>query len=123
MSNRRWCLIAGGLLGALGVVLGALGAHGFDLTTSERYSYSVAVRYQLIHAVLLVALGAGRWVEGVTTWLPITFITGTVLFSGSIYGLLFFEWSTILAPLTPIGGVLMILAWVILVIEAIRIVF
>jgi uncharacterized membrane protein YgdD (TMEM256/DUF423 family) len=77
----------------------------------------------LIHAVLLVALGAGRWVEGVTGWLPITFITGTVLFSGSIYGLLFFEWSTILAPLTPIGGVLMILAWVILVIEAIRIVF
>jgi uncharacterized membrane protein YgdD (TMEM256/DUF423 family) len=59
MNGRTW-LAAGGILGALGVTLGAFGAHGLDdyLTdTGQAANYETAVRYQMYHALALVLVG------------------------------------------------------------------
>ena len=106
-------LSAGALLGVTGVVLGALGAHGGAL--SESSSWDTAVHYQLIHAVVLVALGlVHNEVQSlskaylVAGWLM---VAGVLLFSGSIY-LLVLGGPSWLGPVTPLGGVCFIVGWV-----------
>lgn len=103
-------LTLGALLGTIGVVMGAFGSHLLEdrLDPEQLDAYHTAVRYQMIHALLLVAIGLGA------TDLPGTmvglFVAGVVLFSGSIYGLVLTEW-WFLGPVTPIGGTLLIVAW------------
>src|SRR5476651_2522880 len=105
MSNKRdispKIVTIGAILGALGIVLGAFGAHALQNRLEARGMVSVwdtAVKYQLFHAVALVALAG--WLEarlarvptgsglecsirGVAWW----FVAGILLFSGSLYGL------------------------------------
>ncbi len=105
------------LLAATGVLLGALGAHALKtvLTPDQLLSFETAVRYQLYHALALLVI------QGINVNNPLRNITtinncmlaGTVCFSGSIY-LLLATHIKALGPITPIGGLLLITAWILL---------
>jgi uncharacterized membrane protein YgdD (TMEM256/DUF423 family) len=107
----------GALVGGLAVAAGAFGAHALrDHLAPERLvQYELAVRYQLYHALALLAVGwaAYRW-PGATVhaagWL---FIVGIVIFCGTVYALAFGSprW---FGAITPIGGLSLIIAWALL---------
>lgn len=100
----------GPILLALGIVLGALGAHAFapHLEASALESYKTGVLYHLI--ISLVLLQSDRFSRPKLT--TALFAAGVLLFSGSIYLLALDEWMgislSILGPITPLGGLLMI---------------
>lgn len=103
------------LLGGLAVALGAFGAHALEgrLSAGDLATYETAVRYQFYHALALIAVVVvlGRWPQATAAiaagWL---FVAGIVIFSGSLYVLVFsgIRW---LGAITPIGGVAMIAGW------------
>lgn len=106
-------------MAAIGVALGALGAHALDnvLEPQALTSYLTAVRYQMYHAFALVLLGLYQMQTKQTTKAPHLLITfGVILFSGSIYGLTLLPLIDVsarwLGPITPIGGLLLIFGWV-----------
>lgn len=110
------------LLISLGIILGAFGAHGLKQVVSPEKvaSFEVGVRYQIYHgiALLILSLNASK-IEG-TLKVFLAFILGGILFfSGSIYLLalndLLVADLSFLGPLTPVGGVLMIAGWGVLV--------
>lgn len=108
-------ILAGvGLLGFLGVLGGAVGAHppGDFLDAPEaRESWNAAVWFQLFHVLAVMALAdwrppsLGRW-RGVAVCL----LAGTVLFSGSIYALAAGAPGAI-GPVTPAGGLVLLAGW------------
>lgn len=111
-------LLFGALYGLTSVILGALGAHAFKkLISSEKLlSFETGVRYQMYHALALLIFGFSlSFTTGLEKWACWGIIIGTFLFSVSIYFLSFSEyWNInlkILGPITPIGGVFMILGW------------
>ncbi len=114
--NHRHCLLAAGILGATGVGLGASGAHGplHDALAARGMAntWETAVRYQLLHAVALIAVGAWSRNAGgkLVGWAARGLTVGTILFSGSLYWLCFGgpRW---LGPVTPLGGVALIAGW------------
>jgi len=117
-----WISIAA-LLGALGVVLGAFGAHALRarLEPEELATWQTAVDYHLLHAVALLALSLWSHASGRAAGLaPALFLAGIVLFSGSLYGLVLGgpRW---LGPVTPLGGLCLIAAWLALAAQALRI--
>jgi len=97
----------GALFAALGVAAGAFGAHGLRAILAEPLLliYETAVRYQMYHALALVALGAlaGRLPPRAITVSGSLFTLGILLFSGSLY-LLVLTGTRPLGILTPIGG-------------------
>jgi uncharacterized membrane protein YgdD (TMEM256/DUF423 family) len=114
--SARGLLVAGCVSAFLGVAAGAFGAHGLQghLPADLLQVYDTGVRYQLLHALALVALAAvaGRWAAGgwgIVGWL---FVAGTVLFSGSLYALALtgVRW---LGAVTPFGGVAFLAGWAI----------
>jgi uncharacterized membrane protein YgdD (TMEM256/DUF423 family) len=107
------------------VLLGAFGAHALKsiLSPEKLQSYETGVRYQLIHGLALIALSiyCQQNLINYTTnkgigWAAHFFIVGTCLFSGSIYGLAILSviqpsWTFLLGPITPIGGLGLMLGW------------
>jgi len=119
--NRTFLLI-GALGGAVGVSLGAFGAHGLRGRVSPEMLtvFETGVRYHLYHALALVAIGSimdrlegGRLIVA-AGWL---FTAGIVLFSGSLY-LLALTGVTRLGAVTPVGGVAFLLGWACLAVAA-----
>jgi len=110
-SDSRFAAIAGALLAASGVGLGAFGAHGLKalLSVEGLGWWQTAVQYQMWQALGLVAIGAAR-LPGtrLSVWL---LALGTLIFSGSLY-LLALTGARWLGMVTPVGGVLMIAGWV-----------
>ena len=111
--NDRLPLLAGSLLAALGVMLGAFGAHGLRAALSPEALgwWQTGVQYQMWHAIGLVAIGAAR-LPG--TRLSVWLLTlGTLIFAASLYvmALTGARW---LGMVTPLGGVLMIGGWLVL---------
>ena len=104
----------GSALGLIGVALGAFGAHALKARLAPELlaTFEVGVRYQLIHALALLAVAwactrwSGRWTSA-SGWL---FIAGTLLFSGSLYALSLTGVRGI-GLVTPIGGVALLLGW------------
>jgi uncharacterized membrane protein YgdD (TMEM256/DUF423 family) len=114
---ERVFFIAGAALAALGVAAGAFGAHALRgrLTADMQIVFETGVRYHLIHALgmLAVAWAAARWpgqAMNAAGWL---FLTGTLLFSGSLYALSL-SGVRALGGLTPLGGIAFIAGWVLL---------
>ena len=104
--------VAGALLMAAAVALGAFGAHGLRARL-DAYSmgvYEKAVFYHFIHA--LGILLAAR--VPTACWL---FLAGIALFSGSLY-LLAVTGNRSLGAITPIGGVCFIAAWIVLAVKS-----
>jgi uncharacterized membrane protein YgdD (TMEM256/DUF423 family) len=102
------------ILGASGVALGALGSHALKETLTKRAtvaSWQTATIYQIFHATAILALAANG--DKVPALAGKLMAAGTLLFSGSIYGLsLGIGPRYILGPTTPIGGLLMVGGWV-----------
>lgn len=119
-------LVAGAILDGLGVALGAFGAHGLqNLTSDEKiiHGFQTGVQYQIYHALALIAVGIlfERLPNRFVKWAGNCFITGAVLFSGSLYLLTLFKiqesgLTKVVGPVTPLGGVFFILGWVFLLI-------
>jgi uncharacterized membrane protein YgdD (TMEM256/DUF423 family) len=110
---------AGALLMALGVILGAFGAHGLR-GRLDAYSMSVyekAVFYHFIHAlgILIVAIlpKTGTFSENAAGWVCTLLAAGIAIFSGSLYALAI-TGNRMLGAITPVGGVSMIAAWLLL---------
>ncbi|WP_028283225.1 DUF423 domain-containing protein [Olleya marilimosa] len=121
-------LLLGTILGLLSVVLGAFGAHGLKALVSAEavQSYETGVRYQMYHALLLLVIGSHSFVtQKSKTIIFYLVLSGILLFSGSIYGLATntltaFNFKSI-AFVTPIGGLLLILSWLVLLINILKI--
>jgi uncharacterized membrane protein YgdD (TMEM256/DUF423 family) len=114
----RFFFAIGAAFGLTGVAAGAFGAHGLrgHLPADRLDVYETAVRYQLVHALALLAVAwavtrwPGSW-PSAAGWL---FIAGTALFCGSLYALSFtgLRW---LGAITPFGGVAFLAGWACLV--------
>lgn len=111
-------LIIGAINAAMAVALGAFGAHGLEGKLTEKYMniWEKATTYQMYHALGLLIIGV---INGTTPlnlntagWL-MTF--GIIFFSGSLY-ILAVTQIKVLGAITPIGGVLFIAAWVLMII-------
>ena len=114
-------VIIASLLAMLTIVMGAFGAHGLKslISPDSLAVFQTGVTYQMYHALALLALALIpgleiKKVKGVFRF----FVFGTFFFSGSLYflalkSLLPFSVS-FLAPVTPIGGLLLILGWALL---------
>ena len=121
-------------MGAIGVALGAFGAHSLsDLLERLGYAgddlarrldiFDTAIRYQMLHAVALVLTGLAldrretRWWRA-AAWL---FLIGVLLFSGllKVMTLAGPSWNW-LGAVVPIGGISMILGWVALAVGALQ---
>ncbi|AUS05642.1 DUF423 domain-containing protein [Pseudotamlana carrageenivorans] len=124
--NKR-LLITGAVLGMLSIVFGAFGAHGLKTLIAESsiQTFETGVRYQMYHAFLLLIVGGTNFVslkaKKSVYWLV---LVGVILFSGSIYGLstntlTSFDFK-IIGFVTPIGGLLLILAWGFAVVNLIK---
>jgi len=113
----------GAVAAAIGVGLGAFGAHGLKARVSAEMLavFETAVRYHLIHALGLLAVGwaAGRWPGSWTQAAGILMVTGILLFSGSLY-LMTLTGVRWLGAITPLGGLAFIAAWVSLALAAFR---
>lgn len=121
-------LITAAILGALGVILGAFGAHAFSkvLTLEQLLSYKTAIKYQFYHLFLMIAVALVPLLKvklkSILFWL---IFTGVVLFSGSIYLLVLGEpvfgvsFKSI-GFITPIGGLLLIVAWIVFAVNLLK---
>ncbi len=115
-------LIIGSLLGALSVALGAFAAHQLKAVVSADVIqiFETAVKYQLYHALALLATGIllQQFPVKQLRWAGSLFITGIILFSGSLYVLCFIKHQQIPATwvgaITPFGGVCLIAGWILL---------
>ncbi len=124
---KQLVLIFGSIYGMLSVILGAFGAHAFKniLSPEKLTSFETGVRYQMYHAILLLVVGfALSFTTSVERWAAICIIVGVLLFSFSIYLLTFAEhWNLnlrFLGPITPLGGLFLIVGWVLLIVFFIK---
>lgn len=119
----RLLLTLAGLIGGLGVAAGAFGAHALRMRLAPRdlEIFETAVRYQLYHALALVAAAwvADRWPSPLANAAGGLFVAGIVVFSGSLY-LLVLTNTRWLGAVTPIGGVAFIAGWFCLALAAQR---
>lgn len=110
----RTFLFIGALLGGVGVGLGAFGAHGLRgrLTPDMLAVFETGVRYQMYHALALLAVSAAmpRYEGRLITIAGWAFTAGVFLFSGSLYALSL-SGIRVLGAITPIGGVLFLIGW------------
>jgi len=111
----KW-LAAAGFHGFCGVAFGAWAAHGaVDQIGVEATDWvKTGAAYQLWHAVALLALAMGPVSIGkMRAWAGACLCLGALLFSGSLYLLAILGWHG-LVFVTPLGGMLMLLGWLIL---------
>lgn len=116
-TTLRLCALFGGLA----VGLGAFAAHGMKdhYDPAQLQTFETGVRYQMYHALALFCCGVlGRLGArtGLAAWL---FLVGIVLFSGSLYALV---WTGVkgLGAVTPFGGVAFLAGWLVLAVTGTR---
>lgn len=115
ITKKSRCFIAvAALLGATAVMFGAYASHGLSAwaNPAQVSQVQVAVQYQLFHAVtlLIISLLSSVFLSRLLTISLYCFTLGTLCFSGSLYYLVFFG-SKLLVLVTPLGGLLLIIAW------------
>ena len=120
-------ITTGAVFGALGIIFGAFGAHALKKIFSEDQlkNFETGVKYQMYHALLLVIIGFNtQYITSYENLLFYSLTFGILLFSFSIYGLCISNALNkklkILGPITPIGGLLLLLSWVILILNSIN---
>jgi len=111
-------LIFGAIFGLLSVTFGAFGAHLLKkkLTSEQLQSFETGVKYQIYHAIVLLILGFQLNSKlALDNYIIYSFIIGIILFSFSIYGLVISSSQNkklkFLGPITPLGGLFLILGW------------
>ena len=116
--NTAWMQLCAGAFGFVAVALGAFAAHGLK-SKLDAYALDImatATQYLLLHAAVLLALSAipsGRW----TNLAALALATGALLFSGSLYALAFSGIKG-LGAITPIGGLLLLMGWGLVIVAA-----
>ncbi|PAJ72275.1 hypothetical protein CJF42_22080 [Pseudoalteromonas sp. NBT06-2] len=114
-------LMLGGLFAAFSVILGAFAAHGLKSKISEQaiVTFQTGVTYQMYHALALIlfTLVAKQGVP--LNWACGFLVAGIIFFSGSLYALAFtgVKW---FGPITPIGGIFFIIAWLLFIVQLYR---
>ena len=120
-------ITTGAVFGALGIIFGAFAAHALKKIFNEDQlkNFETGVKYQMYHALLLVIIGFN--IQHITSYENLLFYSltfGILLFSFSIYGLCISSALNkklkILGPITPIGGLLLLLGWVVLILNSIN---
>ena len=124
---QRKLLILGCVFGMLAVILGAFGAHGLKVVLTEESltSYETGVRYQFYHAFLALIIANTSFftdkTKNIVFWM---LLVGVLLFSGSIYLLTTSAITGVpiksFGFVTPIGGVFLILAWLVLILNILK---
>ncbi|MAO35875.1 DUF423 domain-containing protein [Mesonia oceanica] len=116
-------LIAAAVFGILAIVLGAFGAHALKkkFTEDQLSSFETGVKYQMYHAILLLIIGLNfPLVNILEQWMVFFIIVGVILFSFSIYGLCISSSRgkkiKILGPITPLGGLSLIIGWILMLV-------
>lgn len=116
---QKFFLQAGAILGALGVIVGAFGAHALKPTleaAGRMDTFETAVKYQFYHALALVLVGilmqnsaepSLKWYN----WAGYALLSGVIIFSGSLYTICF-TGIRAFGAVAPIGGTLMIIGWI-----------
>jgi len=115
---NKTIFLTGIILGISAVILGAFGAHGLEgkLDTDAIQTFETGVKYQMYHALFLLVLGSLKQLpEANKKWIFYLVVAGVFLFSFSIYflatnTLTSYDFATI-GFVTPIGGLLLIVAW------------
>ena len=119
----RWIVFLAGILGAIGVGIGAHAAHGLeDMLTKQGVAEAdvlkrleqcdIAVRYHMVHVVALLAIGVSTSRRGAATksFAAFFLLLGTALFSGGLYSMVYFgqmgHWAIV-----PSGGLCLIIGW------------
>jgi len=117
----QFTLLFSSILGALAVVLGAFGAHALKKILSEAQlkSFETGVKYQMYHALVLLIIGFNFNLETISEkYMVYCFTAGILLFSFSIYGLVIssakIKKIKFLGPVTPLGGLFLIVGWALL---------
>ncbi len=122
---ERKATILGALLMFVGVAAGAFGAHGLEGYFSQypdlKETYDTALLYQMIHSLglFIVAWVVVRYPSRPANWAGMLFLVGIVLFSGSLYLLVFTRVSW-LGSVTPFGGLAFLAGWLCLAYTAWR---
>ena len=117
-------LIIGAINAMLAVALGAFGAHGLEGKISEKYLelWKTGVQYQMFHAMglFVIAFLLSKFPQSslltASGWIM---FAGIVLFSGSLY-VLSTSGIKVLGAITPLGGVAFIVAWILIVVAAVK---
>lgn len=121
--NARQLIIAGSLNMVMGVGAGAFGAHGLKavLNPAQLAIWQTAVSYQQLHALGLILLGAlaSRLGSSAMARTGNCMLAGIVVFSGSLYALAL-SGIKLLGAITPLGGVALLAAWLMLAKAAYR---
>lgn len=117
----RTALTTGAIFAALAVILGAFGAHALKaiLDSTQLATFETGVRYQFYHSFALLATGIAYQFlpTKMLKWASTCFITGILMFSGSLYLLTMLKFGGDvgikgLGMVTPIGGLFFILGWI-----------
>src|SRR5687768_17388327 len=123
-----------GILGAIAVALGALGAHALKnqlpsglITVDQLNGFDTGVKYQMYHtlAMLLIVLLKNTYNSRFLNLAYHLFFWGIILFSGSLYFLCTrhltgMDWLKFLGPVTPLGGICFVAGWLCLCVSAIK---
>ncbi|MBT8448287.1 MAG: DUF423 domain-containing protein [Gammaproteobacteria bacterium] len=116
-NDHKWLGITAACFGLTAVALGAFGAHMLKaiVTTERLATWQTAIDYQMFHtiALLLILVLQQQTPSKRLSHIAVCFILGVVIFSGSLYALVLTD-TPWLGAITPIGGVLMIAGWALL---------
>lgn len=122
----KFFLIAGAVNALLSVAFGAFGAHLLEGRVADKYldTWQTAVQYQMFHSIglIVVAILMSSSLLGSLSslsWAGYLMLAGIVIFSGSLY-VLSLTGIGVLGAITPIGGVAFIVAWVMVIIAAVK---
>ncbi len=118
---NKFFLQSGAILGALGVLIGAFGAHALKrmlVAGGHLDTFETAVKYQFYHALALVLVGvlmhnATPASSKLYGWAGYAFLAGTIIFSGALYTICL-SGIKAFGAVAPVGGLALIVGWVLL---------
>ncbi|WP_306354284.1 DUF423 domain-containing protein [Flavobacterium sp. '19STA2R22 D10 B1'] len=121
---KEFVFTVAGIYGALAVIFGAFGAHALKKTFTDDLlkNFETGVKYQMYHALVLLFIGTQfSFTTTIEQTMAYSFIIGIFLFSFSIYGLCLSSAKNkklrFLGPITPLGGLLLVLGWVLMIVQ------
>lgn len=124
---NKTILITAAILGVTSVILGAFAAHGLKkiITPEALAIFDTGVKYQMYHSLFLLFVGTSAHIaDSYKNTVFYLVLVGVILFSGSIYllatnVLTSFDFKKI-AFITPVGGLLLIVSWVVLLVNFVK---